>query len=260
MKLISVWNTRGLCTRSKRGEIKSFISSSNTSICCLLETKALSHKMKDYVKDCCEGWDAHGNYSCVLKGRIWILWDSAKIKVKIIEESSQHIHCEVEVIQSGMLFRMTAVYAHNYYISRRDQWSKLELIASVNQTPWIVLGDFNAVRSQEERYGYPPNIAQMEEFNSCLSTCALTDLRSVGLNLTWNNKGKPGNLKMAKLDRSLVSEEWLHTCPNSLTEFIPPGISDHSPSLCPAQTTNLLALNPSSSWTCGWMTNLFTLL
>ncbi|XP_077228479.1 uncharacterized protein LOC143861436 [Tasmannia lanceolata] len=34
---------------------------------------------------------------------------------------------------------------------------------------------------------------------------------------------------MAKLDRSLVNEEWLHSCPNSFTEFFPPGISDHSP-------------------------------
>ncbi|XP_077242463.1 uncharacterized protein LOC143882975 [Tasmannia lanceolata] len=185
--------------------------------------------MKDYVNDCCEGWDAHGNYSCVLKGRIWILWDKAMIKLKIVEESSQHIHCEVEVIQTGMSFIMTSVYAHNYYISRRELWSKLENIASSNQAPWIVLGDFNAVRSQEERYGYPPNIAQMEEFNSCLTNSALTDLRSVGLNLTWNNKGKLGNLKMAKLDRSLVNEEWLHSYPNSFTEFIAPGISGHNP-------------------------------
>ncbi|XP_077226476.1 uncharacterized protein LOC143859710 [Tasmannia lanceolata] len=185
--------------------------------------------MMDYVQDCCDGWDAHGNYSSVVKGRIWILWDSAMINVKIVDESSQHIHCEVKVIQTGMTFKMTVVYAHNYYISRRELWSKLVNIASLNQAPWIVFGDFNAVRSREERYGYPPNIAQMEEFNSCLTTCALTDLRSVGLNLTWNNKGKQGNLKMAKLDRSLVNEEWLHSYPNSFTEFFPPGISDHSP-------------------------------
>ncbi|XP_077232357.1 uncharacterized protein LOC143869093 [Tasmannia lanceolata] len=128
-----------------------------------------------------------------------------------------------------MAFTMTSVYAHNYYISRRELWTNLEKLASSNQTPWIVLGDFNAVRSQEERYGYPPNIVQMEEFNSCLTNSALTDLRSVGLNLTWNNKGKLGNLKMAKLDRSLVNEEWLHSFPNSYTEFIASGISDHSP-------------------------------
>ncbi|XP_077242405.1 uncharacterized protein LOC143882910 [Tasmannia lanceolata] len=68
----------------------------------------------------------------------------------------------------------------------------------------------------------------MEEFNECISNCALSDLRSNGNNWTWHNRSQ-FNRKIAKLDRSLVNDLWLQHFHHSYAEFLPPGISDHCP-------------------------------
>ncbi|XP_077228403.1 uncharacterized protein LOC143861362 [Tasmannia lanceolata] len=92
------------------------------------------------------------------------------------------------------------VYAHNYHIPRRSLWSNLEEIASRISRPWLVAGDFNVVRFQNERLGGSlGSISEMEELNSCIANCFLDDLFSVGHNYTWSNKQV--QRKFAKLDR-----------------------------------------------------------
>ncbi|XP_074298479.1 uncharacterized protein LOC141629360 [Silene latifolia] len=73
------------------------------------------------------------------------------------------------------------------------------------------------------------NLADMNEFSYCLDTCALVDHPTTGCHFTWNNRQGDG-LRWAKLDRILVSQQWL-TNLNSTTAFLTERISDHSPCL-----------------------------
>ncbi|XP_074315189.1 uncharacterized protein LOC141651372 [Silene latifolia] len=70
------------------------------------------------------------------------------------------------------------------------------------------------------------NLADMNEFSQCLDTCALVDHPAMGCHFTRNNMHGDG-LRWAKLDRILISQQWI-TSLNSTAAFLTVGISDHS--------------------------------
>lgn len=70
--------------------------------------------------------------------------------------------------------------------------------------------------------------AAMNDFSDFLLTTSLFDFPFVGCQFSWSNKRVDG-FQMRKLDRALVNEAWLNCFPSTLVEFLPPGISDHSP-------------------------------
>ncbi|XP_077215839.1 uncharacterized protein LOC143850475 [Tasmannia lanceolata] len=186
-----------------------------------------AHSPQTYVQN--ESWQAHGDYSAVIKGHIWILWNPKIVDITILEESSQHIHTEVRMLRTNYCFNLTTIYAHNYYISRRALWSNLETLEPQINLPWLLTGDFNVVRFANERIGNTNHhLNEMEEFNECISNCDLSDLRSNNQSWTLHNRSSE-NRKLAKLDRSLVNDLWLHHFPLPFAEFLPPGISDHCP-------------------------------
>ncbi|KAK3204578.1 hypothetical protein Dsin_018624 [Dipteronia sinensis] len=69
-----------------------------------------------------------------------------------------------------------------------------------------------------------------EEFNDCLQSSELVDLRFSGFLHTWCNKRSNGCISK-KLDRVLVNNDWLAKFQNSEVIFLPPSISDHCPSV-----------------------------
>ncbi|XP_077215427.1 uncharacterized protein LOC143849980 isoform X3 [Tasmannia lanceolata] len=101
---------------------------------------------------------------------------------------------------------LTAVYASNNAVDRRDLWAAMVDVSQHIQRPWISLGDFNAIRYVDERWrGGDPVLADMNDFNTCIDDCSLTDLKSVGQVLSWHNSSRVGNIKLRRLDRALGS-------------------------------------------------------
>lgn len=109
-------------------------------------------------------------------------------------------------------------------------WS--DLIASNSNAPWIILGDFNALRYQADKIGgdnsWP---SHMEDFNVCISALDMEDLKYSGCHFTWSNKQDPSHHISSKIDRVLVNEQWIKTFNCSSAHFHLPGISDHSPAV-----------------------------
>ncbi|GAV59738.1 hypothetical protein CFOL_v3_03269 [Cephalotus follicularis] len=69
----------------------------------------------------------------------------------------------------------------------------------------------------------------MSEFNECLKSMEVDDIRSVGRFFTWSNK-RAGNFAVnKKLDRVLGNWEWHNLFNHSLAHFHQPGVSDHTP-------------------------------
>ncbi|XP_077226326.1 uncharacterized protein LOC143865431 [Tasmannia lanceolata] len=92
------------------------------------------------------------------------------------------------------------------------------------------MGDFNIIRFASEFLGGTgPSARDMEDFNSWIDECSVSDLRSFGQTLSWNNQSNENNWKFRRLDRVLVSEEWLYQYPSSFTSYLHPGLSDHTP-------------------------------
>ncbi|XP_077237252.1 uncharacterized protein LOC143878921 [Tasmannia lanceolata] len=125
---------------------------------------------------------------------------------------------------------ITAVYGFNKSHERNQLWNELISLSQTINNPWIALGDFNATKFADERIGgAPPVLADLRDFNHCIDCCSLSDLRSIGQSLSWNNSAKSSEPKWRRLDRALVNIDWLCQFPYSFAEYKPPGLSDHSP-------------------------------
>ncbi|KAL2243888.1 UNVERIFIED_CONTAM: hypothetical protein Sindi_0506800 [Sesamum indicum] len=90
----------------------------------------------------------------------------------------------------------------------RDLWGILEALAlNYVDIPWMVGGDFNAVRDLSEVCGTLGDIRMaMEDFNSCIQNSGLLPLPMQGECFTWHNySASPRNL-CKRLDRILMND------------------------------------------------------
>nr|GEZ55086.1 hypothetical protein [Tanacetum cinerariifolium] len=88
----------------------------------------------------------------------------------------------------------------------------------------VILGDFNEVRSEHERFGTNFNDSSAKAFNHFISSSGLIDLPLEGYYFTWALKS---GSKMSKLDRFLVYEGLLMRFPSLSALCLDRHLFDH---------------------------------
>nr|GEU40944.1 RNA-directed DNA polymerase, eukaryota [Tanacetum cinerariifolium] len=98
----------------------------------------------------------------------------------------------------------------------------------INRWKWetIVLGDFNEVRFEEERFGSIFNQSCARAFNHFISASGLLEVKMEGYSFTWSH---PSATKMSKLDRFFVSKGIFSTFPAITAVCLDRHLSDHRP-------------------------------
>ncbi|GJR33170.1 RNA-directed DNA polymerase, eukaryota [Tanacetum coccineum] len=92
----------------------------------------------------------------------------------------------------------------------------------------VVMGDFNEVRNRSDRFGSVFNVQGTNVFDSFIYSAGLVKVSLGGCSFTWCHKSAT---KISKLDRFLVSESLLNTCPNISAITLERYMSDHRPIL-----------------------------
>ena len=113
------------------------------------------------------------------------------------------------------------MYGLNTSQERKELWRSINRLSGiVDDSPWVVLGDFNVVCRPEERSGGDTSWpSYMEDLNVCYYDNSLDDLKFTGNILTWS-KGAVDGFLARKLDRVLVNNSWLTILPNAEAEFL----------------------------------------
>ena len=73
---------------------------------------------------------------------------------------------------------------HNIFYKRR-LWNELLNMKTNLNVPIMLLGDFNEVRSTQERRGYSVLSRSMEEFGEWINDIGLVELPLMGRKYTW---------------------------------------------------------------------------
>ncbi|GJS20361.1 RNA-directed DNA polymerase, eukaryota [Tanacetum coccineum] len=94
----------------------------------------------------------------------------------------------------------------------------------------VIMGDFNEVHSEQERYGLVFNVQSVIAFNNFISLASLVDLPLDCYSFTWAHKSAT---KMSKLDRFLISKGLMASFPHLLALCLDKHLSDHRPILMP---------------------------
>ena len=107
----------------------------------------------------------------------------------------------------------------------------------MHDLPWALMGDFNEVLSEDEKYGGNPICQRrVRAIKECMDDCNMMDLGFSGPKYTWTNKRELGNLIQCRLDRCWVNPGWKELYPEANVTHLARVNSDH----CPL----LLNLNP----------------
>ena len=150
----------------------------------------------------------------------------------------------VKVPSPSLTFLLTAVYASPNFTKRKFFWEYLQNLAIAVSLPWVLLGDFNDMLSNDEKMGgLPVNRYRMTAFRNCMDRCCLMDLGFHGPRFTWTTKSPiwQNNIK-ERLDRGLGNTDWKLLFPAAEIHHLPRVKSDHCPIML---ITNPLA--PKSS-------------
>ncbi|KAK9704710.1 hypothetical protein RND81_07G006500 [Saponaria officinalis] len=219
----------GLNVPLRQNEIKDFLAKNKVVVAGLLETRVKlansNNIMNKFVRYHCVG-----NYSAHYNGRIWVLWQESLVALDVLRVHDQLVHCKVLLRQTSLSIFVTFVYGQNDGVARRRLWHELQSISSSIDLGWLVIGDFNVVRSAEDKIGkHPPTFWEMLEFNACVGQCSLDELPSHWGPFTWTNNQDGVDRGWSRLDWAFVNPIWVLLFPNATVNILPPGSSDHSP-------------------------------
>lgn len=141
-------------------------------------------------------------------GKVWLFWDDS-LDFEFISMTDQ-------VLSGWFVFGNVKVLVSNVYAScfqrkRRELWEYL-CDLDADGGPLFVGGDFNIVRSDEEKVGgFLRAPRAREDFNLCIQDCGLIEIPSGGNKFSWCNGRIEGQRIWARLDRVLVNSLFLNT-------------------------------------------------
>ncbi|KAL2252986.1 UNVERIFIED_CONTAM: hypothetical protein Sindi_0093300 [Sesamum indicum] len=196
----------------------------------ILETRVRLNNVMHIQSFLLPHWKWFVDYSSV-GNRIWIAWDENIVDVHILDSADQFIHCRVTNMADNESVIITVVYGASEVIDRRNLWTALETLSQqCSDIPWMVGGDFNAVRDLNEVCGISGDIRMAtEEFNAGILEAELIPLPMQGEWFTWHNCSTSMRSLWKRLDRILINDRWLARFPSAYYHSLTPRTSDHSP-------------------------------
>ena len=207
LRLLS-WNVRGANDSSKRRVIKVVIRSQRVDLFSLQETK-IQTLSEGLVRSLGSGrwsnWvamDALG-----YAGGMLICWYKRSLKVMETEVGKFSVSCRIRNVEDGLTWIFTSAYGPFSKKDRDCLWEELGAIRGLWDDPWCLRGDFNVILSQRVRSRQGRLTGAMRRFAQTVDELELLDLPMQGGAFTWS--GGRNNQSWARLDRFLVTQQWL---------------------------------------------------
>jgi exonuclease III len=153
------WNVWGLNSFHKQKIVQEWTSKNNLDLFGLFETKITASNLDTLAPHLAiPPWQYTTNITSSTSCRIFVGWNRHKLSLTHLTSSSQWLTCEITTPSSLSTIRLTFVYGHNTPAERRTLWTYLSQESSQNTcTPWIVIGDFNAIMHAGDRTGGDTN-------------------------------------------------------------------------------------------------------
>ncbi|KAL2237657.1 UNVERIFIED_CONTAM: hypothetical protein Sindi_0957400 [Sesamum indicum] len=210
--------------------LKDLVSEYRLHFLGILETRVRLNNVMHIQSFLLPHWKWFVDYSSV-GNRIWLAWDENVVDVHILDSADQFIHYRVTNMADNESVIITVVYGASEVIDRRNLWTALETLAQqCSDIPWMVGGDFNAVRDLNEVCGISGDIRMAtEEFNAGILEAGLIPLPMQGEWFTWHNCSTSMRSLWKRLDRILINDRWLARFPSTYYHSLTPRTSDHSP-------------------------------
>lgn len=122
------------------------------------------------------------------------------------------------------------LYGYPERSRRQESWNLLRHLSRLSPLPWCVLGDFNDLLHIEDKRGRVDHPDWLfRGFREAVSDCFLQDLPMEVYLFTWERGRGTANCVEERLDRALVTSDWLALFPLVRLRNLVSSVSDHSP-------------------------------
>jgi exonuclease III len=227
---------RGINSEQRWEAIRGKVIEAKCDVLCLQETKRASFDEHYIRKFCPRSLDdfvflpSTGN-----SGGSLIVWNSSKFSGHLSFQNEYAQSVEFTCKLSGEVWFLTNVYAPCTSEGKMAFLNWFKHIEMPDEVKWLIVGDFNLIRSQENRNKPGGNIQEMLAFNDAISNLRLVELPLKGCKYTWTNKQH--NPLLERLDWFFSSNAWTTFLPNSFATGLVRDSSDHTPCVITASTS-----------------------
>jgi hypothetical protein len=229
------WNVRGLNSENRQRDVRSKIDESACDIVCLQETKCETVDWRILRKFAPKRFDCFTfSPSVGASGGMIVLWNSSVFDGLLIETQPFGIIINFTSVHNKSSWVLACVYGPCQGLERDLFVSWLYNLNIPATDNWMVLGDFNFIRSQDNRNKPGGNINDMFLFNEIIGHLGLLELPLKGRSFTWSNMQK--NPLLEQLDWFFTSSNWISDYPNSIVLPLAKIGSDHVPCLVTIDT------------------------
>ncbi|GJZ72339.1 putative ribonuclease H-like domain-containing protein [Tanacetum coccineum] len=129
---------------------------------------------------------------------------------------------------NGKTLLIISIYASQELSEKKMLWDYLTIVIDNWNGEVVIMGDFNKVCKQAERYGSIFNVQGADAFNSFILAAGLEEVPLGGCSFTWCHKSAT---KMSKLDHFLISDGLMGSYPNISMITFDYHLFDHRPIL-----------------------------
>jgi exonuclease III len=230
------WNVRGINSEGRQCEVRAKIDESECDIVCLQETKCEVFDWRLIRKFWPKRFDNFAfSPSIGASGGIIILWNSAIFSGLLVEVQRFGLIINFTSTHNNANFTLVSVYGPCHGEERDNFVSWLYNMSIPLEQNWLILGDFNFIRSPENRNRPGGDINDMNVFNEIIGHLGLLELQLKGRKFTWSNKQNTPLLE--KLDWFFTSANWISDYPNTLVLPLAHSGSDHVPCVVSIDTS-----------------------
>lgn len=206
--IITSWNIRGLNSKGKQRYLKERLRKDKPGIAIIQEMKITMQQMVRIIKKLKIQYEVMGQDAIGTAGGLTIMWNPEELIFENWTSLPRILTSSCRVIGSAERVLITRVYGPH---TRGDREIFIKNVKEARglypEMPWIIGGDFNLIRTLDEKKGGIRRTDQfMDMFNDIIAEQRLVDMQTINGIFTWNNRRGGKNRLASRLDRFLLSE------------------------------------------------------
>ena len=189
MKLVS-WNIRGCNSPLKKRLLKRKIDKEKRAIVFLQETKCDSEEMTKISERVWKGAMVVARDVEGAMGGLALMWNPNLVSLSNLCSTSFSTSRRFQILGPNIQGVVTNVYGPFQSCKKSTFLSNLGYLKEwVEDAPWLIGGDFNLIRSLDEKKGAVRTISAASNlFNKFIEEKKLVDIRPTNGLFTWQNK------------------------------------------------------------------------
>jgi hypothetical protein len=222
------WNLRGINSDKKWVALANKIEESGCDIICLQETKRESFDLAYIRKFCPKKFNKFEYVPSVgASGGLIIIWNGSLFNGELAFHNDFSISVNFKCNLSNDTWILTNIYGP-CQADKKSQF--IDWFANIDMPPdsdWLIMGDFNFIRSPSDRNKPGGDLNDMLLFNEAISNLGIVELPLKGRKFTWSNMQKDPLLE--KLDWFFTSSSCTISYPATFAYPLVKPTSDHVP-------------------------------